>query len=138
MRLHCFAYGTLMCEDIMARISGIRSPFDAAVLHGYARHPVIDEPYPGIAPHEGRTVAGRLYRDLDAAAFERLDAFEGDQYTRATVRVALDDGSWADAQTYVFRSALEHLLMPGEWDFEHFLHRERHLFISRYGGFGRI
>ncbi|MBC9073874.1 gamma-glutamylcyclotransferase [Thauera sp. CAU 1555] len=138
MKRACFTYGSLMCEDIMARVAGGAFSSTAAMLHGYARHPVRDETYPAIVPRHGASVAGRLYREVDAAALQRLDAFEGEMYARTPVCVELPDGGRADAEAYVFRPAWEHLLMPGEWDFERFLAHGKAHFLARYLGFSKL
>jgi gamma-glutamylcyclotransferase (GGCT)/AIG2-like uncharacterized protein YtfP len=49
--------------------------------------------YPALVPGS-RAVAGELY-DVDETLLSRLDAFEGDDYRRATVRLA--DGELAIA-----------------------------------------
>ena len=56
-----FVYGSLMCEDIMASVSGLTVPGVPAVLEDHVRHPVRDETYPGMVPRPGEQVAGVLY-----------------------------------------------------------------------------
>ncbi|THF60660.1 gamma-glutamylcyclotransferase family protein [Pseudothauera rhizosphaerae] len=136
--MDCFAYGSLMCGDIMTPVAGAAFPAAPAVLHGYARHPVRDEAYPAIVSSPGASVSGLLYRGLDATALQRLDAFEGEMYERSPVEVTLPDGSRVPAQTYVFRPAHAHLLLPGEWDFDAFLAHGKARFQARYLGFRRL
>ena len=138
MSAHCFTYGSLMCEEIMSMVCGRPVQSESAVLAGHRRHPVRGEDYPGMIAHRGGQVPGQLYRSLDARAFARLDAFEGAQYQRVEREVKLADGSTVHAWTYLFRPALRHLLLPGEWDFEAFLRHGRARFIARYAGFGQI
>lgn len=135
---HVFAYGTLMCADVMRAACGGLPAAEPAQLPGFSRHPVAGEDYPGIVEAEGARVDGLLYRDASPEQLARLDAFEGDQYRRETVCVRLPDGSSVAAQTYVFVAQLRHLLEPGDWDYDAFLRERRQRFERRYVGFDRV
>jgi gamma-glutamylcyclotransferase (GGCT)/AIG2-like uncharacterized protein YtfP len=130
-----FAYGTLMCADILAAAGGGHPPAEPATLADFSRHPVAGEDYPGIRRHPGEQVSGLLYRGVDSAALARLDAFEGPQYRRETVTVKLADGSLEPAQAWIFANHLLHLLEAGGWDFDTFLRDRRDRFERRYVGF---
>ncbi len=138
----CFAYGSLMCPDIMARVCGIGEAHglagETACLTDYRRAPVRGEDYPGIVPAPDGRVTGVLYRGLPATAWPRLDAFEGDMYLRKQVRVSQAGGGMIPAWTYVFRPEFQHLLAPDDWDFEQFLARGKARFEARYLGFGQL
>ncbi|NMG35803.1 gamma-glutamylcyclotransferase [Azoarcus sp. TTM-91] len=138
MSRHCFTYGSLMCTDIMFGVAGLALQHEAAILRGHRRHPVRGEAYPGMVPAAGAQVAGVLYRDVPPAALVRLDAFEGEQYLRLTVKVELASGRIEDADTYVFRPEFAHLLVAGEWDFDSFLGEGKQRFERQYLGFGRV
>lgn len=138
MSRHCFTYGSLMCEDIMRAVTGFALAGTPAELADHARHPVAGEAYPGMRPAPGGRVQGVLYRDLPRIAFARLDAFEGEQYTREEAAVALPDGRRVAAFTYVFKPQYASLLLPGDWDFEAFLKDGKRIFEARYLGFSRI
>lgn len=127
-----------MCADIMRAACGGLPAAAPALLHGFSRHPVAGEAYPGIRRSAGGHVAGLLYRDVDDAQLARLDTFEGEQYVREAVQVTLDDGLTLTAQTYVFADQWLHLLETGDWDFEAFLQRHRRRFEQHYLGFGRV
>jgi gamma-glutamylcyclotransferase (GGCT)/AIG2-like uncharacterized protein YtfP len=135
---HCFTYGSLMWADIMARVCGHEFASEPASLAGHRRHPVHGEDYPGLCCEPGSCVTGRLYRDVDAAAWERLDAFEGQQYERADVAVALSDGSTVQAQVYRFRAEFAGRLLAGDWDAAAFEREGRQRFMARYVGFELI
>lgn len=122
----------------MRAVTGFPLTGAPAELAGYARHPVAGEAYPGLRPAAGARVQGVLYRDLPALAFDRLDAFEGGQYTREKVTTAFSDGSRVKAFTYVFKPEYAALLLPGDWDFEDFLAHGKRQFEARYLGFTRI
>lgn len=142
MAEHCFTYGSLMCADIMAAVSGVSCRSAPARLSGYRRRPVIGQCYPGIRPAVGHAVSGVLYRDVPPAAWLRLDRFEGAEYERCRVEVLVEDGSRVSAWTYVFRASHASRLGRGEWDFERFLRADKAGFVaaslpSRRSGDGR-
>ena len=76
-----------------------------------------------------------LYRDVDAAAWARLDAFEGPEYERADIVVTLADGATLPAQAYRFRAEFLPRLLPGDWDADAFGREGRARFMARYVGF---
>jgi gamma-glutamylcyclotransferase (GGCT)/AIG2-like uncharacterized protein YtfP len=135
---NCFTYGSLMYAPIMDAVSALECAGLPATLPGYRRHPVKDEDYPGMVADPAHSVAGILYRDLPAFALARLDAFEGEQYLRTSVVVLTAGGARVEAMTYVFRPEYAHLLLPGDWDYAHFLAVGRRRFERRYEGFGRM
>ena len=135
---HCFAYGSLMCEEIMFAVAAARPLFVPARLDGYRRAPVDGEDYPGIVPAAGASVAGALYLELPDSAWPRLDGFEGEEYRREAVEVQLPDGRAETAWTYVFKPEYGHRLAAGEWDFAHFLRSGKARFEARYLGFARL
>lgn len=135
---HCFTYGSLMWADIMARACGAEFASEPASLADHRRHPVRGQDYPGLLAAPGGLVPGRLYRDLDASAWARLDAFEGEEYDRVEVTVTLADGSPLPAHVYLFRAEFAQRLLPGEWDADAFEREGRARFTARYVGFDRF
>ncbi|QID17166.1 gamma-glutamylcyclotransferase [Nitrogeniibacter mangrovi] len=129
---HCFTYGSLMCEDIFTAVTGLVLRPEAAVLEGYARHPVIGTDYPGVRRRDGARVPGRLYRNVSPAGVAYLDRFEGDEYRRERLEVTLCDGHTVAAWVYVFDTAQGHRLDAGPWDFEHFLREGKARFLLRH------
>ncbi len=138
MSAHCFTYGSLMCDDIMANVAGTPLAATPARLDGYRRSPVIGEAYPGMVSMVGEAVEGVLYLDLPDSAWPRLDAFEGDEYRREQVPVRLADGRVEMAWTYVFRPEYAARLGVGEWDFERFLVTGKARFEALYMGFDTL
>lgn len=134
----CFTYGSLMCADIMARVSGLDLSGEVAELPGHIRHPVAGEDYPGVVAEPLGVVSGILYRGVDGAALVRLDAFEGAMYARLPVAVRLADGATVAAWCYVFREPYRHLLQAGDWSFERFLAEGKARFLARYLGFAAL
>ena len=135
MTRHCFTYGSLMWADIMARVCGREFASEPASLADHQRHPVRGQDYPGLRIAAGGLVPGRLYLDVTEEAWARLDAFEGAEYERADIVVALADGRTLSAQVYRFRAEVADRLLPGDWDAEAFAREGRQRFIARYVGF---
>lgn len=135
MSEYCFTYGSLMCPEIMAEAAGRPCLGEPAELPGHARHPVAGEAYPGVVEAPGSQVAGILYRDLDAAALARLDAFEGEMYERRRVEVNRVGRGRVAAWCYIVRPEFRNRLLPGDWDFEAFLAEGKRRFMADYLGF---
>lgn len=139
MNAHCFTYGSLMCEDIMSAVCGLRCQrHAAATLHGHRRHPVLGQHYPGMVPAADAAVTGVLYLDLPPVVWPRLDAFEGEEYARVPLAVSLADGRTVEAWTYLFKPRYGNRLGGGDWDFEHFLRHGKTAFEAAYLGFGKL
>lgn len=119
-----FAYGTMQFPAIAEAVTGRRLTGEPAVLEGYARHALRDEPYPGIVPAAGNTTEGMLYRDLDPVVLRRIDSFEDALYRREAVRVRrLADGEIIPAVTYVVRPDWHAALAASDWDPDEFARR---------------
>jgi gamma-glutamylcyclotransferase (GGCT)/AIG2-like uncharacterized protein YtfP len=132
---HLFAYGTLMCADIMQEAAGCLPEHRRGVLRGYVRRRVRGQVYPGLLQHEGRRVAGVLYWDVPASAWERLDRFEGEMYARRAVSIEMDGGGRLAAETYVVRPEYLDRLEEAEWDFSEFLSSGKSGFRAGYAGY---
>lgn len=135
---HCFTYGSLMWADIMARVCGREFASEPASLAGHHRFAVVGQDYPGLRAVPGGLVPGRLYLDVTEDAWQRLDSFEGPEYERVEVLVALGGGAVLPAQVYRFRDEFADRLLPGDWDVEAFGREGHQRFISRYLGFTRL
>ena len=109
MSMHLFAYGTLMCVDIMHKVSACRPAHAPATLGNYRRCRVDGEVYPGVVGEQGGLVPGLVYFDVPAEAWARLDAFEGEMYCRRTVLLTgadvCGDEISLEAETYVDRKS---------------------------------
>ncbi len=136
--MNLFAYGTLMCEDIMAEVSGCRLSFVTGTLKGFCRRAVKGEQFPALIPDGTGIVDGIIYLDLPDKAWERLDRFEGRMYDRRKVEVVFDDGTVLPTATYVVHSGYEDRLEPHEWDFERFLLNGKARFQKGYRGYRHL
>lgn len=68
-----FAYGSLMCPDIMAAVSTLAREGHQAVLPGYRRLLVRGEQYPAVIPAPDTSQTGVVYHDITAEGWARLD-----------------------------------------------------------------
>jgi gamma-glutamylcyclotransferase (GGCT)/AIG2-like uncharacterized protein YtfP len=132
---HLFAYGTLMCQDILQEVSGCRLQPESGLLEGYCRKAVKGEQYPGITPDSSDRVGGVVYRGVPDSAWERLDRFEGPMYFRQQVTVALSAGGTIQATVYVVRPEYLPWLTEQGWDFERFLNQGKTSFQNHYSGY---
>lgn len=104
-----------------------------AILHDYCRHRVKLCDYPGIIPQVNHTVRGTYVTGLTAPDIRRLDAFEGSQYLRKKVEVALlqkagdkeVECDTKETETYVFVAGDDYLEKT-EWDFDEFRREKMH------------
>ena len=129
-----FAYGTLMCLDIMQTVSGLVPRHSAAAIRDYSRRAVRGEYYPALLPESGGHVEGVLYYQIPPSAWKRLDQFEGNMYVRQLVSVEVSDGSRIAAYTYVFRPQFRMRLTAQAWDYEAFLREGLAAFASQVSG----
>ena len=130
-----FAYGTLMCEDIMYEVSGCHLAREPGTLRGYIRRSVIGENYPGILLYKEASVDGLIYRKVPSAAWDRLDRFEGEMYERHQVTVELIDWTPLSAETYIIRPMYLNCLDQSDWNFDDFIRNGKASFQRNYRGY---
>jgi gamma-glutamylcyclotransferase (GGCT)/AIG2-like uncharacterized protein YtfP len=135
MTYNFFAYGTLMCEDILSAVIGSCLAGAKGKLNGYRRKTIKGEIYPGIVASPGEVIEGRIYKNLSAVAWKRLDLFEGHRYRRDFVEVELSRGSAEPAQTYALKPEFVDRLSNEDWCFEEFLKYNKKNFEAKYIGF---
>ena len=97
-----FAYGTLLDETLVRDLLGRVPRSQPAVLKGFrkGRHPTA--PHETAEPDPSSTIPGRMYEDVSADEFDRIDVYEEvpeGLYRRIVVTVEI--GPWrADAWMY--------------------------------------
>ena len=133
-----FAYGSLMCEDILFAVISCRPAGSNALLNDYYRSKIHNEEYPAIIPQSKARVDGVLYPDLPGAAIEKLDVFEGAYYDRQDVQVFSEKCGEMEAMAYVLKPQYYQLLTYTEWSYAHFLAAGRQKFERAYLGFRDI
>jgi gamma-glutamylcyclotransferase (GGCT)/AIG2-like uncharacterized protein YtfP len=126
-----FTYGTLMLPEVMGAVCGATFPSETAVLVGYGQYRLKKEVFPAIIEKSGACTDGLLYHGIGKKAFERLDIFEGDLYSRREVQVMLTEGRAVCCFTYVLKDRHRRLLYDTPWSVQ--LFRDMHLvdFLSR-------
>lgn len=162
--MHLFAYGTLMCPEIMAKVVGSLPASFPARLDHYRRGPLSGVEYPAIVACPRAWVEGLLYLELSEGAWRRLDQFEAEIYTRQMVTVCPIDKSVVSplpsqtdqaprhplakgragvgsanrrlaAETYVLRDEFLQRLGHAEWRYEEFLKSGKARFTREYDNF---
>lgn len=127
-----------MHPEIMNHVAGHQFEFSKAHLTGYFRSRIHSEEYPAITPREGADVPGIVYFNVNAQALSRLDAFEGEMYSRITVEVSPAKGAAYQAMVYVLKPEYKHILTGEAWSYDEFLSQGKEKFINRYFGFKEI
>jgi gamma-glutamylcyclotransferase (GGCT)/AIG2-like uncharacterized protein YtfP len=130
-----FAYGTLMCDEIMREVAGCCPSHVPGALRGYRRRCVKGELYPALAPDGQGHVEGVVYRNIPDSAWDRLDRFEGEMYTRQLAQIELHDGGTLPAGIYVVQPEFLDRLDESEWDFARFLQNGKTGFQRHYKGY---
>ncbi len=133
-----FAYGTLMCEDIMEEVSGRRLSCMPGALRGYRRRSVRGEHFPALVLDEEGYVEGIVYRNLRSSVWKRLDRFEGDMYIRQVVQIELNDGTALPAATYMWKPQFLDDLEESNWSFADFLRNGKEHFQRNYRGYRQL
>jgi gamma-glutamylcyclotransferase (GGCT)/AIG2-like uncharacterized protein YtfP len=133
-----FAYGSLMCEDIMRSVTGVELQHAQGVLQGYQRLELKNEHYPAIIENNGSEIDGVVYFGIPEKSMEKLDSFEGEMYQRRTIEVQLVGGNIIKVSAYVFKDEYHDRLCSKEWDFARFLDRGKEAFVGNYFGYDEI
>lgn len=135
MRRSIFTYGSLMFERVWRHVVAGRYDRLPATLQGFRRQRVRGASYPSLQRCDGHAVAGILYLDVAPADLAALDAFEGEDYRRIPVQVALQvsPGSASariaelEADTYLFIADAK--VEPGDWDAARFEREQLEAFL---------
>lgn len=118
--INVFAYGTLLCEDIMEKIAGPIGKAQPAFAKGFSRYAIQNEAYPAIIPEADGVVSGIIYEHLSQAALEAIDAYEGAWYQRRPISVSLTNRSTLTAYAYVLLPAYYGRLAKHDWSYDEF------------------
>ena len=124
-----FAYGSLIFPEIMYRVTGCQPKVKDAVLKNYSRYIVENACYPGITKKAYGHVRGKLYLEVNQAAFKALDNFEGKFYERREVEIVTEH-KILKAQTFVITSEYIDRLSSRPWNPDTFRRKDYNAFIK--------
>lgn len=125
-----FAYGTLMCPDILQAVTGKIFKSEKAVLNNFARHLVKQEIYPGLIKNKNEKVEGIVYFNIPDDVWEKLDFFEGEMYFKQNVDIKIFDGTIINAVTYVTKSKFANQLENYDWEYNSFIQNHKNSFLK--------
>lgn len=113
-----FVYGTLLADEVLQRLLNRVPPTKPASLTGYARYGIKGQVFPAIIKSTPTSsVHGKVLLELTPDEIQTLDDYEDEEYVKETVFPVLEDGVRLEAQVYVWRDDLRHLL-EGEWNYD--------------------
>jgi hypothetical protein len=134
----CYGLSNIRLDPVKAKLAASLS-INHAILHEYCRHQVAMADYPGIVPEKGHTVRGTYVTGLTDGDIYRLDTFEGSEYRRSKVTVALlipdsqnnlVEKDEVQTETYVFTAGTDRLKKE-EWDYDVFRKEKMHRWYDR-------
>jgi gamma-glutamylcyclotransferase (GGCT)/AIG2-like uncharacterized protein YtfP len=102
MPRHIFTYGSLMFPQVWQHVVRGNYRSAKATVDGYARYEIVAETYPAMTAQADAMVSGILYFDVDEQDIAILDAFEGADYRRQTVRTQSETGERYAADTFIY------------------------------------
>lgn len=138
-RRHVFTYGSLMFPVVWQGV--VRGDYRAAAgtVNGFRRVCVLGEEHPALVVARGApALAGVVYFDVEPADLARLDYFEGREYARVSLSVALAAESADDAASRSVITAEAYLalnvddLVHRDWDVTVFEREGLTRFLNRY------
>jgi gamma-glutamylcyclotransferase (GGCT)/AIG2-like uncharacterized protein YtfP len=125
---HLFAYGTLMSEVVLRKVTGETFPQTPGTLSGFSRYAIRGEVYPGLIEEEPGRVEGVVYFGLSTAAWNLLDRFEGYMYKKINVLIRCNHEQ-VSAETYLLKLEYRSVLEKRSWNFDAFLREGIHRFV---------
>ncbi|KAK9824562.1 hypothetical protein WJX72_011320 [[Myrmecia] bisecta] len=127
-----FVYGTLLAHEILHILLKRVPDNKPAVLHGYRRYRIKQRVYPALVKRRpGDSVQGLVLFDLTPQEIEILDEYEDEDYFKDAASPVLEDGNSVDADVYLFKDNLRHLLY-GDWDYDQFRREDLARYIKDY------
>lgn len=127
-----FVYGSLMFDEVWARLlKGHYSKMHAS-LDGYKRVSISGEVYPGLRRLRGCKAEGILVFGLRDVDIKILDKFEGKYYTRKSVSVSVADNNHYASEVYVIRDKYKYMLSKSDWLPARFRTRHLNQFLRTY------
>ena len=135
--MRVFFYGTLMDRDVLRVVlgpAGVQLGLEPATLKGYRRVYVRGRTYPIVIRDPKGRVEGRLSGEIDQPLFDRLVAFEGDEYKAGRCVVVGENGLTCSAWVFVASPSAAPTRRP--WAFETWRKRHKPAFLRRHRAAG--
>lgn len=132
-----FAYGSLMFPEVWWHVVGHERPSVPATLRGHSAFTVRGYSFPGLLQSTPEsTTPGRLYFELDAEDWRKLDEFEDRFYVRQRVEVETENaGKPLGALAYLVDPSQSSVLSEQMWDPSWFGEHALGDFLDRISGF---
>lgn len=83
-----FVYGSLMFDAVWSKVVEGRYESFPAIVANFTRLAVPGETYPAALPLNGANIEGLIWQGVSPSDLERLDAFEGHEYTRIEIEAS--------------------------------------------------
>ncbi|BBP43619.1 gamma-glutamylcyclotransferase family protein [Thiosulfativibrio zosterae] len=134
---HIFTYGSLMYDPVWQSLVTQNYAFQTGLVRGFTRKSVVQQTYPALIPsaHTASCVSGKVYLNVSAEDCIKLDAFEGEEYDRISLKVELETGGQILADTYVFKPEFYHRVDKSDWSVAEFEKQGLNQFLQHYKGF---
>lgn len=133
-----FTYGSLMYTQVWQSIVSQTYSSDPAVLSGYVRYSINNQPYPAIIPASNAQTQGLLYYQVSDADIALLDKFEGEYYQRLPQTLQLNNQTQLQADCYILKPEFKHILSSNEWSVKKFEQNGLQAFLTHYNGFNEL
>lgn len=113
-----FVYGTLLCSEIIEKLTAKSFQTTPAILPGYRRYCVSGTDYPAAVKNEISEITGLVIAITDKRSTDIISFYEGEEYKKKKVKVFVD-GRMEDAFTFVWAKE-NSLLENRNWDLQEF------------------
>ena len=130
--MNIFAYGTLICPEMVFALTGKNYVSEKAVLNNFKRFKIYDDgqprAYPAIKKYAGGLVNGIILYDVDKESMEALDFFEGGEYIRTLLEI-VTDGKKIKTYVYVWEKKYNPKL-KNEWSLNYFIKNDMPEYVN--------
>ena len=129
-----FCYGSLRIPEVIRAVIGRKPECRPAALPDHALRRIRNATYPGVTSLSGARTPGCLYDGLSLDDLEKLDAFEGEPYSREIRTVRLENSAETAAWVYLLPADRPDWLSEESWDLETFRRNDLTDFMRRCFG----
>jgi gamma-glutamylcyclotransferase (GGCT)/AIG2-like uncharacterized protein YtfP len=133
-----FVYGTLMYREVWGKVVKGDYINCAATINGYERFAIKNEVYPAVIKYPNTQVEGIIWKGVNSADLDSLNAFEGEYYSLERGKAIDHDGQVISVLFYLLKDQYQSILESNKWDKHQFEFNHLDLFINTYFGFNSI